>query len=197
MIEIKSLLVYCGANEGYHPMYTEAAKGLGKILVREKIKLIYGGGSVGLMGILANEVLNGGGEVEGVIPDFLNSKEIGHKKLTKMHIVKSMHERKAVMEKLCDAAIALPGGFGTMDEIFEMLTWKQLGLHKKPIGILNQNGFYNHFVLQMNRMVEEGFLTAANRDLLFVGETIPSLLAMMMTTEQEVPTEKWIKPGQE
>lgn len=196
MPEIKSLLVYCGANEGFHPMYAEAAKGLGKILVREKIKLIYGGGSIGLMGILANEVLNNGGEVEGVIPDFLNIKEIGHKKLTKMHIVKSMHERKAVMEKLCDAVIALPGGFGTMDEIFEMLTWKQLGLHKKPIGILNHNGFYNHFVLQMNRMVEEGFLTASNRDLLFVGETIPSLLAMMMTTEQ-VAEEKWIKPGQE
>lgn len=196
MTEIKSLLVYCGANEGFHPMYAEAAKGLGKILVREKIKLIYGGGSIGLMGILANEVIDNGGEVEGVIPDFLNVKEIGHKKLTKMHIVKSMHERKAVMEKLCDAAIALPGGFGTMDEIFEMLTWKQLGLHKKPIGILNQNGYYNHFVLQMNRMVEEGFLTAANRDLLFVGETIPSLLAMMMTTEQ-VAEEKWIKPGQE
>jgi uncharacterized protein (TIGR00730 family) len=196
MIEIKSLLVYCGANEGFHPMYTEAAKGLGKILVREKIKLIYGGGSIGLMGILANEVLNGGGEVEGVIPDFLNSKEVGHTKLTKMHVVKSMHERKAVMEKLCDAVIALPGGFGTMDELFEMLTWKQLGLHRKPIGILNQNGFYNHFVLQMNRMVEEGFLTASNRDLLFVGETIPSLLAMMMTTEQAAEA-KWIKPGQE
>jgi uncharacterized protein (TIGR00730 family) len=196
MTEIKSLLVYCGANEGFHPMYADAAKGLGKILVREKIKLIYGGGSIGLMGILANEVLNGGGEVEGVIPDFLNVKEIGHKKLTRMHIVKSMHERKAVMEKLCDAVLALPGGFGTMDELFEMLTWKQLGLHKKPIGILNQNGFYNHFVLQMNRMVEEGFLTASNRDLLFVGETIPSLLAMMMTTEQ-VAEEKWIKPGQE
>lgn len=196
MTEIKSLLVYCGANEGFHPMYGEAAKGLGKILAREKIKLIYGGGSIGLMGILANEVLKNGGEVEGVIPDFLNVKEIGHKSLTKLHLVKSMHERKAVMEKLCDAAIALPGGFGTMDEVFEMLTWKQLGLHKKPIGILNQNGFYNHFVLQMNRMVEEGFLTTSNRDLLFVAETIPSLLAMMMTTEQTAE-EKWISRGQE
>lgn len=196
MTEIKSLLVYCGSNEGFHPMYGEAAKGMGRILAREKIKLIYGGGSIGLMGILANEVLANGGEVEGVIPDFLNVKEIGHKKLTKMHVVKSMHERKAVMEKLCDAAIALPGGFGTMDEVFEMLTWKQLGLHKKPIGILNMNGFYNYFVLQMNRMVEEGFLSTSNRDLLFVAETIPSLLAMMMTTEQTAQ-EKWIKPGQE
>ncbi len=196
MTEIKSLLVYCGANDGFHPMFGESAKGLGKILAREKIKLIYGGGSIGLMGILANEVLKNGGEVEGVIPDFLNVKEIGHKNLTKLHLVKSMHERKAVMEKLCDAAIALPGGFGTMDEVFEMLTWKQLGLHKKPIGILNQNGFYNHFVLQMNRMVEEGFLTASNRDLLFVAETIPSLLAMMMSTEQTAE-EKWISRGQE
>ncbi|MCX6312673.1 MAG: TIGR00730 family Rossman fold protein [Bacteroidetes bacterium] len=196
MTEIKSLLVYCGAHEGFHPKFGEAAKGLGKILAREKIKLIYGGGSIGLMGILANEVLKNGGEVEGVIPDFLNVKEIGHKSLTKLHLVKSMHERKAVMEKLCDAAIALPGGFGTMDEIFEMLTWKQLGLHKKPIGILNQHGYYNHFVLQMNRMVEEGFLTVANRDLLFVAETIPELLAMMMTTEQTAQ-EMWIQPGQE
>lgn len=196
MIELKSLLVYCGANEGFHPMYGDAAKKLGRILAREKIKLVYGGGSVGLMGILADEVLNNGGEVEGVIPDFLNVKEIGHKKLTKLHEVKSMHERKAVMEKLSDGILALPGGFGTMDEIFEMLTWKQLGLHKKPIGILNLNGFYNHFVLQLNRMVEEGFLTASNRDMLFVSESIPQLLAMMMSTEQ-VAEAKWIQPGQE
>jgi uncharacterized protein (TIGR00730 family) len=188
--------VYCGANEGFHPMYGEAAKKLGMVLAREKIKLIYGGGSIGLMGILADSVLKNGGEVEGVIPDFLNVKEIGHKKITKMHEVKSMHERKALMEKLCDGILALPGGFGTMDEIFEMLTWKQLGLHKKPIGILNINGFYNQFVLQLNRMVEEGFLTASNRDLLLVSESIVELLAMMMTVEQ--PTEaKWIQPGQE
>jgi len=196
MVEIKSLLVYCGASEGFHPMYGDAAKKLGRILAREKIKLIYGGGSIGLMGILADEVLNNGGEVEGVIPDFLNVKEIGHTRLTKLHEVKSMHERKAVMEKLCDAIVALPGGFGTMDEIFEMLTWKQLGLHKKPIGLLNLNGFYNHFVLQLNRMVEEGFLTASNRDMLFVSESIPQLLAMMISTEQ-IAEAKWIQPGQE
>lgn len=196
MNEIKALLVYCGASEGYQPAFTIAAQRLGQLLAKEKIKLIYGGGSVGLMGILADSVLKNGGEVIGVIPDFLDEKEIGHKRITQMHCVKSMHERKAMMEKLCDAIIALPGGFGTMDEILEMLTWKQLGLHNKPIGILNVNGYYNHFLLQMNRMVEEGFLKPSNRDLLHVAETIPSLLAKMISTEQ-VAEEKWMERGQE
>lgn len=196
MNEIKSLLVYCGAHEGYNPSFTQAAKRLGQLMANENIKLIYGGGSIGLMGILADSVLRHGGEVIGVIPDFLDTKEIGHKGITQMHKVKSMHERKAMMEKLCDAVIALPGGYGTMDELLEMLTWKQLGLHNKPIGILNINGYYNHFLLQLNRMVEEGFLKASNRDLLQVGETIPSLLAKMISTQQ-VAEEKWMERGQE
>lgn len=196
MAEIKALLVYCGASEGYHPSFTVTAKRLGELLAKEKIKLVYGGGSIGLMGILADSVLRNGGEVIGVIPDFLDEKEIGHKGVTQMHRVKSMHERKALMEKLCDAIIALPGGFGTMDEILEMLTWKQLGLHNKPIGILNVNGYYNHFLLQMNRMVEEGFLKPSNRDLLHVAETLPSLLAKMISIEQ-VAEEKWMERGQE
>src|ERR1041385_8243806 len=184
MNEIKSLLVYCGAHEGYNPSFTQAAKRLGELMAKENIRLIYGGGSIGLMGILADSVLRNGGE------------EIGHKGITQMHRVKSMHERKAMMEKLCDAVIALPGGYGTMDELLEMLTWKQLGLHNKPIGILNINGFYNHFILQLNRMVEEGFLKTSNRDLLQVGETIPSLLAKMISTQQ-VAEEKWMERGQE
>ena len=196
MNEIKSLLVYCGAHEGYNPSFTQAAKRLGQLMANENIKLVYGGGSIGLMGILADSVLRHGGEVIGVIPDFLDTKEIGHKGITQMHQVKSMHERKALMEKLCDAVIALPGGYGTMDELLEMLTWKQLGLHNKPIGILNINGYYNHFLLQLNRMVEEGFLKASNRDLLQVGETIPSLLAKMISTQQ-VAEEKWMERGQE
>ncbi len=196
MTEIKSLLVYCGASEGYQPAFTIAAQRLGELLAKEKIKLVYGGGSIGLMGILADSVIKNGGEVIGVIPDFLDTKEIGHKGISKMHVVKSMHERKAMMEKLCDAVIALPGGFGTMDEIFEMLTWKQLGLHHKPIGILNINGYYNHFLLHLNRMVEEGFLKQSNRDLLYVAETIPALLAKMISTQQ-VAEEKWMERGQE
>jgi uncharacterized protein (TIGR00730 family) len=196
MTEIKALLVYCGASEGYQPAFTIVAQRLGELLAKEKIKLIYGGGSIGLMGILADAVLKNGGEVIGVIPDFLDEKEIGHKGITHMHVVKSMHERKAMMEKLCDAVIALPGGYGTMDEIFEMLTWKQLGLHSKPIGILNINGYYNHFLLHLNRMVEEGFLKPSNRDLLHVSETLPSLLAKMISTEQ-VAEEKWMERGQE
>ncbi len=196
MTEIKALLVYCGASEGYQPAFTRTAQRLGELLAKEKIKLIYGGGSIGLMGILADSVLKNGGEVIGVIPDFLDEKEIGHKGLTQMHLVKSMHERKALMEKLCDAMIALPGGFGTMEEIFEMLTWKQLGLHNKPIGILNVNGFYNHFLLQLNRMVEEGFLKPSNRDLLLVADTLPSLLAKMISIRQ-VAEEKWMERGQE
>ena len=196
MTEIKALLVYCGANEGYQPAFTHTAQRLGELLAKEKIKLIYGGGSIGLMGILADAVLKNGGEVIGVIPDFLDEKEIGHKSITQMHLVKSMHERKALMEKLCDAIIALPGGFGTMEEILEMLTWKQLGLHNKPIGILNVNGYYNHFLLQLNRMVEEGFLKPSNRELLQVAETLPSLLAKMISIQQ-VAEEKWMERGQE
>ena len=154
MRKLNAILVYCGANWGNKPIYADTAIALGKQLVKQKLELVYGGGSVGLMGIIADTVLVEGGKVIGVIPDFLNVKEVGHTGLTELHEVKSMHERKAMMEKLCDGVIVLPGGYGTMDEVFEMLTWSQLGLHRKPIGILNVNGYYDHLIAQMDRMVE-------------------------------------------
>ena len=138
---LNSILVYCGANAGKNPVYRDAAMDFGNLLVREKLALVYGGGSIGIMGIIADTVLGSNGKVIGVIPDFLNVKEVGHTGLTEMHVVKSMHERKALMEKLCDGVVVLPGGYGTFDEMFEMLTWSQLGLHRKPIGILNVNGY--------------------------------------------------------
>jgi hypothetical protein len=189
--EIRSLLVYCGANVGGSPVYRQSAQALGKMMAEEKIRLVYGGGSIGLMGILADSVLENGGEVTGVIPGFLDAKEIGHKGVRDMRVVSSMHERKALMEQLCDAAIALPGGFGTMDEIFEMLTWAQLGLHRKPLGLLNVNGYYDLFVAMMDKMVEEQFLKPLNRNLLLVAPDEKEMLRMLREADPKVE-EKWI-----
>ncbi len=191
MPELKSILVYCGANSGNDSGYRESAITLGKLLAERKIKLVYGGGSIGLMGIIADTVLAAGGEVIGVIPEFLNIKEVGHTGCTELHEVKSMHERKALMEKLCDGVIVLPGGYGTLDEVFEMLTWSQLGLHRKPIGILNVNGYYHHLIAQLDHMVKEGFLNANNRQLLLEDQTPLALLEKMRVFN--VPVEaKWL-----
>ncbi len=193
---IRSLLVYCGANAGNKQVYHDAAVELGKVLAQENITLVYGGGSVGLMGIIADAVLQSGGKVSGVIPGFLDTKEIGHKGVTEMHVVASMHERKALMEKLSDTVVALPGGFGTMDELFEMLTWAQLGLHRKPVGLLNVNGYYDHFLAQLDVMVQEGFLNPSNRNLLVVATT-PGELIERLRSSNPVVEEKWMHRGQE
>ncbi|UTA68029.1 MULTISPECIES: TIGR00730 family Rossman fold protein [Emticicia] len=191
---MKSILVYCGANEGNKPIYKEKARALGSILVKKNIRLVYGGGSVGLMGVVADTMLEAGGYVIGVIPDFLIRMEVGHKGLTELHTVESMHERKALMEKLTDGIMAIPGGFGTFDELFEILTWAQLGLHEKPIGILNVNGFYDHLLKQIDVMVEEGFLKQENRSLLLVSDDIDDLL-QQMENFKPLPTKKWLKRG--
>lgn len=191
MRDLKSILVYCGANSGNKPIYIETAVALGHQMISEKLQLVYGGGSVGLMGILADTVLAAGGEVIGIIPDFLNVKEIGHAGLTEIHVVQSMHERKALMEKLCDGVIVLPGGYGTFDEMFEMLTWSQLGLHRKPIGILNVNGYYDHLIAQLDKMVEEGFLSVNNRKLLIVGTSPEELIGKMRVFDVKTE-EKWM-----
>lgn len=191
MRNLKSILVYCGANSGSKPIYKETTIALGNFLAKENLALVYGGGSIGLMGILADTVLASGGKAIGVIPDFLNVKEVGHTSLTEIHVVQSMHERKALMEKLCDGVIVLPGGYGTFDEMFEMLTWSQLGLHRKPIGILNVNGYYDHLTAQLDKMVEEGFLSANNRKLLIVDATIEVLVEKMRTFDLKTE-EKWM-----
>jgi uncharacterized protein (TIGR00730 family) len=176
---MQAILVYCGANPGTKPIYKETAEKLGKILADSNIRLIYGGGSVGLMGIIADSVLVNKGQVTGIIPHFLDRMEVGHKSLPEMHKVETMHERKALMEKLCDGIITLPGGYGSMDELFEILSWSQLGLHNKPVGLLNVGGFYDHLLKQLDVMVEEGFLKAENRDLVIVSDNIEDLLQKM------------------
>ena len=191
---MKSILVYCGANFGKNPAFKKAAEALGLRFAKDHIRLIYGAGSVGLMGVVADAVLANGGKVTGVIPDFLVKMEVGHKGLSEIHVVESMHERKALMEKLCDGIITLPGGYGSIDELFEILTWAQLGLHQKPIGILNVNGFYDFLLKQLEVMVKEGFLKQESLDLLLVSDNIDDLL-QQMANFKPIPHQKWLKRG--
>jgi hypothetical protein len=185
------LAIFCGSSSGNDPVYRNQAALLGQILARRGIRIIYGGGRVGLMGVLANAAMEAGGEVTGVIPGFLQIKEVAHQGLTEMITVNSMHERKALIERRSDGAIALPGGFGTMDEMFEMLTWAQLGLHRKPVGLLNVNGFFNPLLQMMDQMTSEGFLRPDYRDLVISDGDIGSLLEKMSGFHP--PTvEKWI-----
>jgi uncharacterized protein (TIGR00730 family) len=192
---MQSILVYCGANPGTKPIYKETAEKLGKVFAENNIRLIYGGGSVGLMGIIADAVLANNGQVTGIIPHFLDRLEVGHKSLPIMHKVETMHERKALMEKLCDGIITLPGGYGSMDELFEILSWSQLGLHQKPVGLLNLNGFYDHLLKQLDVMVEEGFLKAENRNLVIESDNIEDLMEKISKFKASFH-KKWMKREQ-
>ncbi len=173
---MKSIVVFCGSSYGNQPVYEEQAILLGRTLAQKGIRLIYGGASVGLMGAVANAALEAGGTVIGVIPRFLNSREIAHIGLNELILVESMHERKAKMNELCDGVITLPGGFGTMEELFEMLTWSQLGLHTKPIGLLNTAGYYDPLNYMVKTMEEQGFLKPVYRDMLLADESVEGLL---------------------
>ena len=192
---MKRITVFCGSSFGTDKIYKEQAALLGKTLAQQNIELVYGGANVGLMGAVADGVLNEGGKAIGVLPNFLRSKEIAHLGLTELIVVESMHERKTKMNDLCDGVIALPGGFGTLEELFEMLTWGQLGLHKKPIGILNINGFYDSLIELTKVMVEKGLLKPVNQEMLLVSDTIEDLLHQM---RNYVPptTGKWIDTTQ-
>jgi uncharacterized protein (TIGR00730 family) len=163
---MKSLCVYCGSSIGASPVYAEAARGLAREMVNRNIELVYGGGKVGLMGIIAFEILQLGGAAIGVIPQALMDKEVGHDGLTRLHIVKDMHERKALMASLSNGFIAMPGGIGTLEELFEVLTWSQLGFHDKPIGLLNVDGFYDGLIVFMEHLVTQGFLKTKQASLL-------------------------------
>jgi len=189
---MKAILVYCGANSGNKPIYKETAKNLGLIFVKKGIRLIYGGGSLGLMGEISTTVMENGGESTGIIPHFLDKLEVGNPNLTEVLKVDTMHQRKALMEELCDAIITIPGGYGSMDELFEIMSWSQLGLHNKPVGLLNVNHFYDHLIQQLDVMVEEGFLRAENRALLIVDETIDGLLSKMEAFVPIQNTPKWL-----
>lgn len=162
---MKAICVFCGANFNGDEQLKEAINQLAEMMVKNSISLVFGGGKVGVMGLMADAVLQRGGKAIGVIPGFLMDKEVGHTSLTEMHVVENMHQRKQLMNELCDGIITLPGGFGTLEEFFEVLTWLQLGLHHKPIGLLNFNGFYDFLLKQMDVMVENRFLKPTNRKL--------------------------------
>lgn len=176
---MKSICVYCGSNSGGKPAYAERATALGTRIARENLALVYGGGNVGLMGIVADAVLDAGGEVVGVIPQQLVDWEVAHRGVTRLEVVGSMHERKARMFDLSDAFVALPGGFGTLDEMFEMLTWRQLGLGAKPCAFLDVDDFYDPLLAMIDRMVAERFLHAEQRDDLWHGDDIDNLFAWL------------------
>jgi uncharacterized protein (TIGR00730 family) len=173
---MKSIAVYCGASFGADPKYADAARALAQVLVAHNIGLVYGGGNVGLMGTIADEVLRLGGEATGVIPRALVEREVGHTGLTRMFVVKDMHERKAMMADLSDGFIAMPGGMGTLEELFEMLTWSQLGIHAKPVGVLNVGGFYNGLVGFVGHLQGEGFVRAEHAGLMMVESTPEALV---------------------
>jgi uncharacterized protein (TIGR00730 family) len=167
---IRSICVYCGANAGSLDDYAKAARHTAAALAGQGITLVYGGGSIGLMGILADAALAAGGKVIGIIPEHLSDREVAHGGLNALHVVGSMHERKALMMDLADAFIALPGGLGTLEELFEVLTWNQLGLHGKPCGLLNVRGYYDRLIALLDHAVEQRFLRPQHRDLLLVDD---------------------------
>lgn len=188
---MQRLCVFCGSSPGSDPGFLAAAEAVGRALARDGIELVYGGGNVGLMGILADAALKAGGRVTGVIPRFLLAKELGHRGVTDLRIVESMHERKALMADLSDGFLALPGGFGTLDEFCEILTWGQLGLHTKPCGLLNVAGFYDAFLAQIDRAVHDRLVRPEHRNLILADDAVDNLLARMRH-QKPVEAPKWL-----
>ncbi len=181
--KLRAICVYCGASSGHSPTHAATARLLGTELARRKITLVYGGGRVGLMGIVADAVMGAGGEVIGVIPQALMDTEVGHEHISRLVVVKDMHERKAMMSDYADAFIALPGGLGTLEELFETLTWSQLGFHAKPIGLLNVEGFYDGLLDFIAYQVREGFVRPEHAKLLLNEDRVPSLLEQLQCFE--------------
>lgn len=190
---MKNILIYCGSSAGHNEIYKKTATQVGETLAKQGLSLVYGGGSVGLMGTIADAILANGGEAIGVIPSFMEPWEVQHKGLTECIVTETMHTRKQIMAEKSDAVIALPGGWGTLDELFEILTWRQLGLHKMPIGVLNTNGFYDDLLKMLEKMVSEGFLKEANLKFLIVDDNIESLLEKLKNDSYEGElVGKWI-----
>jgi hypothetical protein len=189
---MERICVFCGSSPGARPAYREATEELARVLVEQGIGVVYGGGGVGLMGVLADEVLRAGGEITGVIPRSLVEREIAHAGVADMRVVESMHERKALMAELSDAFVALPGGIGTLEELFEVYTWAQLGLHRKPCALLNVEGYYDGVADFLAHAVEERFLRDATRELLMVERDPAALLDRLRGFEPESVVPKWI-----
>lgn len=193
---MKSICIFCGSSTGNRPIYKEAARAMGEAIARRGLSLVYGGGNLGLMGTIADAALAAGGEVIGVIPKFLVDKEIAHNGLTQLHVVDSMHDRKALMAELADAFIALPGGYGTLEEFCEILTWAQLGLHQKPQGLLNVEGYYDPLLQLFDRAVTEEFLKPELRSLVLEASS-PEDLLDLLANYQPITVEKWLRQDTE
>jgi uncharacterized protein (TIGR00730 family) len=191
MFALKRICVFCGSSVGSHPAYAAAARELGRTLAERAIGVVFGGGKVGLMGVLADAALAAGGEVIGVIPEALVAHEIAHDGLTELRVVRSMHERKTLMADLADGFIALPGGYGTFEEFFEAVTWTQLGIHKKPCGLLNVDGYYDALLRLLDRAVADGFVREANRSLVLDAPDLPTLLEKLEAL-RPAAAESWI-----
>ena len=185
-----SICIFCGSSTGKNSTYKKAAVQLGQLLAEKKLNLVYGGGNIGLMGQIAHSVMKAGGKAIGVIPRFLVEKELVYSNLTKIHVVDSMHERKAMMAELADAFIAMPGGFGTLEETVEVLTWAQLGLHRKPIGLLNIDGYYNYLNDFFEHMVSEGFLKREHKEMLLISKDPTAMLDSLTAFESPI-VDKW------
>jgi uncharacterized protein (TIGR00730 family) len=190
MMPLRSICVFCGASPGVNPLYRETAEALGRHIGERGLRLVYGGGAVGLMGVVADAAMAAGGEVIGIIPHSLERSEIGHRGLTRLEVVDGMHARKARMAELSDAFIALPGGLGTLEELFEVWTWGQLGYHAKPLGLLDVNGFYDKLSLFLDHLVDEGFVRAPHREMLQRGASPAELLANLENWQPLAPA-KW------
>lgn len=189
---VHRICVFCGSSCGTNPAYRDAAANLGRLLAQRGIGLVYGGGCIGLMGALADAALATGGEVIGVIPDSLLRREVGHRGLTKLHVVQTMHQRKALMADLSDAFIALPGGYGTLEEFCEIVTWSQLGIQQKPCGLLNVEQYWNGLLAMLEHAVDEGFLRPENRELVLVASTSEEMLERLLQWEPPPRAEKWL-----
>ena len=190
-MKIKNICVYCGSSPGKNPAYLRAAKSLANAMCERDIGLVYGGAAIGVMGAVANAVLEGGGEAIGVIPKSLAVKEVAHSNLTELHVVASMHERKAMMAELADGFIALPGGWGTLEEIFEILTWAQLGFHNKPCGLLNIEGYYDGLIGFLDNAIEQQFVNELCRPML-IKASEPNALLNQFTEYRAPKVRKWM-----
>ncbi len=193
---VRAVCVFCGSSSGIRGKYAEAARRLGEALAGRGLGVVTGAGHVGLMGVLADATLVAGGRVVGVIPQALVERELAHRGLSELHVVETMHQRKALMADLSDAFVALPGGYGTLDELFEILTWAQLGIHRKPVGLLNVAGYFDPLLAWIDRAVREGFLRSEHRQVLLVSRDVGELLETLLHTPPAPGTPKWVDAAQ-